>query len=43
MAVFPELERRLRQATVAETSNGQFKLLRNNKVTEEEIAEVVSK
>ncbi len=36
----PELERRLAQATAAEV--GQFKLLRN-KVTEEEIAEVVSK
>ncbi len=36
----PELERRLAQATAAET--GQFKLLRN-KVTDEEIAEVVSK
>jgi ATP-dependent Clp protease ATP-binding subunit ClpB len=36
----PDLERRLAQATAAEV--GQFKLLRN-KVTEEEIAEVVSK
>jgi len=36
----PDLERRLNQATAAET--GQFKLLRN-KVTDEEIAEVVSK
>ncbi|MCP5196844.1 MAG: ATP-dependent chaperone ClpB [Gammaproteobacteria bacterium] len=36
----PDLERRLSQATAAET--GQFKLLRN-KVTDEEIAEVVSK
>ena len=36
----PDLERRLAQATAAET--GQFKLLRN-KVTDEEIAEVVSK
>ncbi|HRD67456.1 MAG TPA: ATP-dependent chaperone ClpB [Candidatus Competibacter sp.] len=36
----PELERKLTQATEAET--GQFKLLRN-KVTDEEIAEVVSK
>jgi ATP-dependent Clp protease ATP-binding subunit ClpB len=38
----PELEHKLSQTTIAETSNGQFKLLRN-KVTEEEIAEVVSK
>ncbi len=36
----PELEQKLTQATEAET--GQFKLLRN-KVTDEEIAEVVSK
>ena len=36
----PELERKLTQATAAES--GQFKLLRN-KVTDEEIAEVVSK
>ncbi|MCB1919069.1 MAG: AAA family ATPase, partial [Candidatus Competibacteraceae bacterium] len=36
----PDLERRLNQATAAEA--GQFKLLRN-KVTDEEIAEVVSK
>jgi ATP-dependent Clp protease ATP-binding subunit ClpB len=36
----PDLDRRLAQATAAEI--GQFKLLRN-KVTEEEIAEVVSK
>jgi len=36
----PDLERRLAQATAAES--GQFKLLRN-KVTDEEIAEVVSK
>jgi ATP-dependent Clp protease ATP-binding subunit ClpB len=36
----PDLERRLNQATAAEV--GQFKLLRN-KVTDEEIAEVVSK
>ncbi len=36
----PDLERRLTQATAAEV--GQFKLLRN-KVTDEEIAEVVSK
>ncbi len=36
----PDLERRLAQATAAEV--GQFKLLRN-KVTDEEIAEVVSK
>ena len=36
----PDLERRLNQATAAET--GEFKLLRN-KVTDEEIAEVVSK
>ena len=38
----PELERKLTQATEAETGGGQFKLLRN-KVTDEEIAEVVSK
>ncbi len=38
----PELERKLTQATAAESGGGQFKLLRN-KVTEEEIAEVVSK
>jgi ATP-dependent Clp protease ATP-binding subunit ClpB len=36
----PDLERKLTQATVAES--GQFELLRN-KVTDEEIAEVVSK
>ena len=38
----PELERKLTQATAAETGTSQFKLLRN-KVTDEEIAEVVSK
>ncbi|MBK9950682.1 MAG: ATP-dependent chaperone ClpB [Candidatus Competibacteraceae bacterium] len=39
----PELERKLTQATAAESGDGvQFKLLRN-KVTDEEIAEVVSK
>ncbi len=38
----PELERKLSQATEAESGGGQFKLLRN-KVTDEEIAEVVSK
>jgi ATP-dependent Clp protease ATP-binding subunit ClpB len=38
----PELERKLSQATAAESGASQFKLLRN-KVTDEEIAEVVSK
>jgi len=38
----PELERRLNQATAAEQQHDQKKLLRN-KVTDEEIAEVVSK
>jgi ATP-dependent Clp protease ATP-binding subunit ClpB len=38
----PELERRLTQADDAGSESGQFKLLRN-KVTDEEIAEVVSK
>lgn len=38
----PELERRLAQATSAEQQHDQKKLLRN-KVTDEEIAEVVSK
>ena len=38
----PELERRLAQATAAEQQHDQKKLLRN-KVTDEEIAEVVSK
>ncbi len=38
----PELERKLKQATEAESGGAQFKLLRN-KVTDEEIAEVVSK
>ncbi|MBK8182856.1 MAG: ATP-dependent chaperone ClpB [Candidatus Competibacteraceae bacterium] len=38
----PELERKLTQATAAESGGTQFKLLRN-KVTDEEIAEVVSK
>ncbi len=38
----PELERRLTQADDAGSESGQFKLLRN-KVTDEEIADVVSK
>src|SRR5688500_5834821 len=39
----PELERRLAQATVAEQHPDQQKKLLRNKVTDEEIAEVVSK
>jgi ATP-dependent Clp protease ATP-binding subunit ClpB len=38
----PELERKLKQATEAESGGAQFKLLRN-KVTDEEIAEVIQK